>query len=106
MHREGVIDIINKLRQDPPAGVYRYMLIKELKVVCFSSRARKHSRTRHLIGMIKGDPPTGPKRGGAIKPECVKCGYNLSGLDSVLGAHLPVGPSTCPECGADYPAVW
>ena len=106
MHREGVIDIINKLRRGPSSGLYQHMLIKELKLVCFSSRARRRSRVRDLIALIRGAPPKGSQRASKIKPECVKCGYDLSGLDSALGPNLPVGPSTCPECGEDYPAVW
>jgi len=106
MQREGVIEIICKLRGNMPMGLYRYKLIEELKLVCFSSRARKRSRMRNLISVIKGAPPKGPQRASKIKPECVRCGYDLSGLDSVLGPRLPVGPSTCPECGKDYPAVW
>lgn len=106
MQREGVIDIINKLRRGQSEALHRHLLIKQLKLVCFPSRARRRSRTRDLIDVIRGAPPKGSQRAGAIKPKCVKCGYDLSGLDSVLGPHLPVGPSTCPECGADYPAVW
>ncbi len=36
---------------------------------------------------------------------CVKCKYDLTGLDSVLGDELWVGPAVCPECGQEYPAV-
>jgi len=37
--------------------------------------------------------------------ECTRCNYDLSGLDSVLGEKLWVGPELCPECGRCYPAV-
>jgi hypothetical protein len=30
---------------------------------------------------------------------CGECGYDLSGLESVLGDELWVGPTVCPECG-------
>ncbi|MBL4697837.1 MAG: hypothetical protein JKX70_03285 [Phycisphaerales bacterium] len=36
---------------------------------------------------------------------CIKCKYDLDGLDSVLGDELWVGPAVCPECGQEYPAV-
>ncbi len=36
---------------------------------------------------------------------CVVCKYDLSGLDSLLGDELWVGPVVCPECGQDYPAI-
>ena len=36
---------------------------------------------------------------------CINCRYDLSGLQSVLGPDLPVGPKVCPECGQDYPAI-
>lgn len=36
---------------------------------------------------------------------CINCRYDLSGLESVLGPDLPVGPKVCPECGQDYPAI-
>ena len=41
----------------------------------------------------------------AIRPWCIGCGYELEGLDSVLGDELWVGPTVCPECGQEYPAV-
>lgn len=106
MHREGVIEIINKLRGGMPMGLHRYKLIEELKLVCFSSRAQRGSRVRNIIATIRGAPRLGPKRAINIKPSCVKCGYDLRGHASVLGPQLPVGPGTCPECGEEYPAVW
>lgn len=36
---------------------------------------------------------------------CVKCRYDLSGHESVLGDDIWVGPAVCPECGQAYPAV-
>jgi len=36
---------------------------------------------------------------------CIKCKYNLAGLQQALGDQLVVGPEICPECGCSYPAV-
>lgn len=49
-----------------------------------------------------------PECGGdnlGVHRKCVKCKYDLSGHDSLLGDELWVGPAACPECGQDYPAV-
>ena len=40
-----------------------------------------------------------------INKECIRCGYNLEGHDSLLGDDLWVGPEICPECGQTYPAI-
>ena len=40
-----------------------------------------------------------------LSRSCTKCSYDLSGLDSVLGDELWVGPEVCPECGHRYPSV-
>jgi rRNA maturation protein Nop10 len=106
MQREGVIDIINKLRAGLPMGLHRYKLIEELRLVCFSSRSRRRSRVQSMIAVMRGAPRLGPGRAITIKPKCLSCGYDLRGHGSVLGPQLPVGPGTCPECGEDYPAVW
>ena len=37
---------------------------------------------------------------------CLKCGYDLDGLESPFGPQIPVGPETCPECGMEFPAIW
>ena len=37
--------------------------------------------------------------------KCVKCNYDLSGHESVLGDEIWVGPESCPECGHSYPSV-
>tara|TARA_R110002073_G_scaffold299270_2_gene466222 strand:- start:19395 stop:19871 length:477 start_codon:yes stop_codon:yes gene_type:complete len=37
--------------------------------------------------------------------KCVKCNYDLSGHESVLGDEIWVGPESCSECGHSYPSV-
>ena len=46
----------------------------------------------------------GPRAIG-LRDQCISCGYDLTGLDSVLGEEIWVGPERCPECGKEYPAV-
>jgi len=40
-----------------------------------------------------------------LHKKCVRCSYNLTGLESALGDELWVGPEVCPECGQKYPAI-
>lgn len=56
------------------------------------------SKGNQLIGGYSGDDL-------GLSPSCTQCAYDLSGLDSVLGEKLWVGPESCPECGLRYPAV-
>lgn len=40
-----------------------------------------------------------------VGTQCVKCRYDLDGLESALGDAIQIGPSKCPECGSNYPAI-
>jgi hypothetical protein len=113
MHRDGIIDILNKLLSDIPPGLRRYKLLEQLHMVWgpYQATGRKRWGWVRLpwVGKRLGNRMS--KRGeqqqdATVHHTCISCSYHLEGLDSALGDEIYVGPRTCPECGIEFPAIW
>lgn len=79
------------------AGLGVYALIILMFVLLFEL-GYVVSKGNQLIGGYSGDDL-------GLSSSCTHCKYDLSGLESVLGEKLWIGPESCPECGHRYPAV-
>ena len=69
---------------------FMYLLLMEFVGLVWVLKKIEHKIDADELGMLRS---------------CFECGYDLSGLESVLGDELWVGPAVCPECGQESPAV-
>ncbi|MFG0298461.1 MAG: hypothetical protein ACF8K1_02535 [Phycisphaerales bacterium JB047] len=104
MNREGVINILRKLESDIPPGLTRYKLIEQLRLMWSPGAGLRHRSLWSRLKRVRRQ--AGAKPGASVQMRCCKCGYDLEGLESSFGPELPIGPSQCPECGVDFPAIW
>lgn len=103
MDREIIIGMLNTLRDGKASGLRRYKLMEHLRLQLYPASGRGFHRrgwSRRYASWFPRRP-----RPSRVQRECVGCGYSLSGLDSVLGEEIEVGPALCPECGVEYPAL-